>query len=306
VSATLFGVERLRAGDVRALVDAALLADVAGVHQVVLPDHVVIGPHTDRYPFGAFPAPPHQPWPEPLTVLAAIAARTERVRLGTGVLVAPLRPAVLLAKTVSTLDALSGGRVDLGVGTGWQREEFDASGVPWPRRDSRMDEQIAACQALWRTQPASFRGETVSFDDMWCVPAPVQRGGVPVWFGGPGTARTGRRIAALGAGWLPIGGTSPDEVRTGLDAMRPAFDASGRDLDEIGVRVTVAPSVGAGSALDLDATLAAAEPFFDAGATAVAVAVAPFARSWPELEDVITRLAAAQTRWSARSVGQGA
>ena len=97
-------------------------------------DHVVMGPHTENYAWGKFPVPPEAPWFEPLIVLAAIASATSRVRLATGILIAPLRPAVLLAKQAATLDVLSQGRLDLGVGTGWQREEYDAEGIDFARR----------------------------------------------------------------------------------------------------------------------------------------------------------------------------
>ena len=98
VSVTISGLSRLFGGDLAAVLDAARAADEAGVDQLVLTDHLAIGPRTDRYPFGTFPYPPEEPWLEPLTTLAAIAGATERVRLGTGVLVAPLRPALLLAE----------------------------------------------------------------------------------------------------------------------------------------------------------------------------------------------------------------
>ena len=122
------------AGEWRRLVDLGRAADDAGVDRIVVVDHVVMGEHTENYAWGKFPVPPDAPWFEPLTMLTAIAAVTARVRLATGILIVPLRPAALLAKQVATLDQLSGGRVDLGVGTGWQREEYDAQGLPFERR----------------------------------------------------------------------------------------------------------------------------------------------------------------------------
>ena len=120
--------------------DLARAAEDAGVDRIVVVDHVVMGPHTDKYVWGKFPVPPDAPWFEPITMLTAIAAVTERVRLATGILIVPLRPAAFLAKQIATLDQLSNGRVDLGVGTGWQREEYDAAGVPWDERWQRLDD----------------------------------------------------------------------------------------------------------------------------------------------------------------------
>jgi probable F420-dependent oxidoreductase len=218
VSITISGLSRLFGDDLRAVIEVARVADDAGVHQLVLPDHLAIGPRTDRYPFGTFPYPPSEPWLEPLTTLAAIAGATERVRLGTGVLIAPLRPALLLAKTAATLDVLSGGRVDLGVGTGWQREEFTDPGQPFPGRASRLDDTVRACQALWnQPPPVSFTSPTVTFSALWCEPRPRQAGGIPVWFGGGPTEATARRIAALGDGWLPVGVMPFDELTAGIE-----------------------------------------------------------------------------------------
>lgn len=218
-SITISGIGRLFGGDLGAVVDAFAVAEAAGVDQVVLADHVVIGPRTDRYPFGRFPYGPDEPWPEPLTLLAAAAGVTERVRLGTGVLVAPLRPPLLLAKTVATLDVLSRGRVDLGLGLGWQAEEFAGAAVAFERRAQALDDTLGACRALWSGAPASFASATVTFDDLWCVPAPVQPGGPPLWFGGPAAGRNLRRIVDNHGGWLPIAGTPLDEVAAGVRAL---------------------------------------------------------------------------------------
>ena len=130
-------------GDPAVVVDTARRAEEAGFAGVVISDHVVMGARTDRYPWGSFKQAPDCPWPEPLTVLTAVAAVTTTLRLCTGILIAPLRPATLLAKTAATLDVLSHGRLELGVGTGWQQEEFDAQGLdavgsrPAPDRHDR-------------------------------------------------------------------------------------------------------------------------------------------------------------------------
>jgi len=238
LSLTIAGLHRIFGADHRVIVEVAQRAEAAGFDQVVLPDHVVMSANVEPYPYGDFPFPPGDPWVEPLTTLAAIAGATSTVRLGTGVLITPLRPAVLLAKTVATLDNLSGGRVDLGVGLGWQREEYAAAGVPWERRWGRHDDTIRACRTLWegRGQPVSFDSPTVSFEGIWCEPAPVQLR-LPVWFGAKATPALAARLGEQGDGWLPLGRMRPDDVVAESAVLRDAFVAAGRDPGELGIRV---------------------------------------------------------------------
>jgi probable F420-dependent oxidoreductase len=210
-------------GDWNALLDVARACDDAGVDRLVINDHVVMGRNTDAYVWGRFPTKPDGPWLEPLTVLSAMATVTSRVRLATGILIAPLRPAAVLAKTVATLDVLSGGRVDLGVGTGWQREEYDALGLDFDARAQRLDDTIGACRALWSDLPASYSSETVSFAETFCSPQPAQER-LPIWFAGALTARNLRRIVDLGDGWIPIMGASLDDIRDSAARLREATD----------------------------------------------------------------------------------
>lgn len=227
-SITISGISRVFGGDLGAVLDAFRAAEAAGVGSAVVADHVAIGPRLDRYPYGRFPYGADEPWPEPLTLLAAAAAVTDSIRLGTAILIAPLRPPLLLAKTVATLDVLSGGRLDLGLGTGWQPEEFAGTGVDFSERGRVLDDTVAACRALWGGAPASFTSRTVAFDDLWCRPAPVQAGGPPLWFGGPASGRNLLRIVDSDAGWLPVAGTPLDEVATGVEALSEA--AGGRPV----------------------------------------------------------------------------
>jgi probable F420-dependent oxidoreductase len=242
------------------------------VHQLVLPDHVVMGTRTDRYPFGKFPYGPEEPWPEPLILLAAIAGATERVRLGTGILISPLRPAVLLAKTAATLDQVSHGRLDLGVGIGWQREEFQAEGLSFKDRRVVFADQLRACVALWtREPPVSFESESVTFRDIWCEPRPAQPGGVPLAFGTAATPEMVDLMAELGAGWLPIHTTTPEELLEGLNRLRAAYHAAGRDPAALEVRETLRPVMAADGWLDGPATRAAADALAERGITTASV-----------------------------------
>jgi probable F420-dependent oxidoreductase len=295
VSITISGLTRLFGDDLAGVLDTARAADEAGIHQLVLPDHVTIGPRLDRYPFAdRFPFPPEEPWLEPLTALAAIAGATERVRIGTGVLIAPLRPAVLLAKTAATLDVLSRGRLDLGVGTGWQPEEFDALGVRFVGRGARMDDTVRACRALWtREPPVSFSSGTVSFTDVWCEPRPLQPGGVPVWFGGGPTGATARRVAELGAGWLPLGVMPDDQLAAGIGLIRAACEAAGRDPAAVGVRAGIPVVAGDRGRVDVERTFAPVPALASLGVTSVSLALGRFLRDRADVRPFLEEVGAA-------------
>jgi probable F420-dependent oxidoreductase len=284
VSITVAGLSRLYGGRLERLLETARIADQLGIDQIVMPDHLAIGLHTERYPYGPFPLPREEPWLEPLTTLAAMAGVTERIRLGTGVLLAPLRPALVLAKTLATLDVLSGGRVDLGVGLGWQREEVEAAGVSWSGRASRLDDTLRACRVLWRDAPASFESDTVSFQDLWCLPRPVQPGGIPIWLGAAPTPRNVKRILELEAGWMPLG--DEQQLKAGLATLRQALADAGRSPDSLRVRanVVIRPRDEIRPALD---------HLRELGVTTAAFALGAFARGEEEIRPFLERLARA-------------
>ncbi len=213
VAVATYGLQKWFGGDFAAVVDLMRQADEKGIDQVSITDHVVMGEHVENYPYGHFYNPLDFPWYEPIAVLSAIAAVTRTMRLSTGVLIAPLRSAVLLAKQIATLDVLSRGRVDIGLGLGWQKEEYDASGIPWEGRYTRLEEQIRVCRTLWADAPAGFAGKTVEFDRIHAYPRPVQRD-LPVWFGiaptdrnssaSPNWATAGCRWRRSRTSWLAI------------------------------------------------------------------------------------------------------
>lgn len=286
----IFGIENFFGGDFRKVVDTVARADQLGIDQMVMTDHVVMSARTDRYPYGDFPLPPEAPWNEPVVALSAMAAVTERIRLSTSVLIGPLRPPVLLAKQMATLDRLSGGRLDLGLGTGWQREEYEAAQLPFAGRGRRLEDQVRACQALWRDLPASFQSETVSFEDIYCSPQPVQEGGLPLWFGLAPTDVNCRRIAELGVGWLPIA-QAPAEIAAGVERLRAAFQAAGRDPGELRVRAQLPPRTSSSGALDLEQTLTGVDPALEAGATHIELLPFLFCQSAADLEPCLERIA---------------
>ncbi|GAA3209149.1 TIGR03619 family F420-dependent LLM class oxidoreductase [Actinocorallia longicatena] len=279
-------------GEWDGLVRLARRAEEAGVERVMVVDHVVMGPNTGAYPAGTFPGSTEMPWLEPLTVLGAIAGATERLRLATGVIIAPLRPAVVLAKTVATLDQLSRGRVELGVGTGWQREEYDAAGLDWSRRGPMLTDLMGACKALWAPSPARYDSPTVSFDEVWCEPKPVQPGGVPLLVSGNLHPRNLDRIVRFGDGWIPMMGESVAGVGAGVAVLREAFAAAGRDPGTLRVQASLPILRDAAGEVSLGRSLEAVPALFAAGATIVNVYLAAFCPDPERAPEVLAELVA--------------
>ncbi|HEY2997728.1 MAG TPA: TIGR03619 family F420-dependent LLM class oxidoreductase [Acidimicrobiales bacterium] len=282
--------------DLHRVVEMARICEDAGVDEVTVSDHVVMGPDVTLYPWGRFPTPPDGPWLEPLVVLAAVGGATARVGLHTSILVAPLRPAAVLAKQAATLDVVSGGRLSLGVGTGWQEAEFAAVGLDFAARGRLLDETIGACRALWTTMPAAYAGETVRFVDTYCSPRPTRPGGVPVSFSGTLTARNRRRIVTLGDGWHPIMTATPDDIAAGVADLRRALDEAGRDPAALTVHHTIPVVRGADGVGDPAATFADAQRWTDAGVTTLQTGLRGWVR---DPADAADRLAAVVTAFRA-------
>jgi probable F420-dependent oxidoreductase len=210
--------------------------EALGFHSVMIADHVVFpAAIASKYPYtvsGAFPGQGDAL--EQLTLVTFAAARTRRLRLVTSVMIVPYRNPVVTAKTLATIDVLSGGRLTVGVGVGWLREEFEALGSPaFDRRGAATDEYIRIYRALWTRSPASFKGEFYRFDDVRCEPAPVQKPHPPIWIGGHSRAAL-RRVARLGDGWHPVGANPavplpPAELHASLDELFRLTEAEGRD-----------------------------------------------------------------------------
>src|SRR5579859_4367111 len=185
------------------LFDLAKAADRAGIDRVMVSDHVVYGEELDEYgkpevggqAGGKQPTGPDGHWLEPMTTLSVIAGMTSRVRLGTNILIAALRRPAVLAKVTSTLDVLSGGRLDLGVGVGWQREEYEAAGLAFDGRGRLLDETLRVCRVLWTSERAGYESPSLRFEGIHMMPKPVQPGGVPIWVSGTVNPRVARRLA---------------------------------------------------------------------------------------------------------------
>jgi probable F420-dependent oxidoreductase len=229
-------------------------------------------PETGGVEGGRQPTGPDGHWLEPLTVLTAVAAQTTRVRLGTYILLAALRRPVVLAKQLATLDVISGGRVDLGVGIGWQREEYDAAGLDFNARGRLLDHSLEVCQTLWREQRASIASPELHFDAIHAMPKPVQPGGVPIWVSGRCNERVARRLARFGSGWIPWGDDAADPV-AGIPRMRAAVDAAGGNGAALPVLGTLALRARPDRSPDLGAMADRLPPLVAAGVTDVLVHV---------------------------------
>lgn len=210
--------------------DATCKAEELGFESVWIGEHVVVPIHPRTpYPYGAPKFKPDTAFLEPFVALGHLAAATEKIRLGTGICILPIRNPFLTARAITTVDNLSKGRADLGVGTGSIEHEFDLMGADYASRGPRMDEFLDILELLWREETPTYEGKYYRFDAVGFQPKPVQKPGVPVHVGGFSMPAL-RRAAARGDGWYG-GGDSPeqagDRIRT-IDRLRKEF---GRDSE---------------------------------------------------------------------------
>ena len=289
LSLGLLGMESLVGGDFAALRDLVALADRKGVDQVSAIDHVIMGEHHEEYPYGPFRGTSHTPFLDPLTELATYAAVTTNIRLSSGIVISPLRPAVVLAKQLATLDVLSRGRVEIGLGVGWQSAEYVAAGVPWEHRFAILEEQIRVCRALWAGGDVTFRGEHVSFEHMTSMPQPVQGARLPIWLGVALKRRNIERIAELCDGWIPMEHDKAT-LKTEIDMLKRAFEARGRDPGALQVRATYEIRRGADGKVDLGATLAQTKAYADAGVTMLRLETRVLCRRIEDFEAFLERV----------------
>ena len=275
-------------GDFTPLLDRARAADAAGVDRIVCSDHVVYGENLEAYgdpktggsAGGKQPTGPDGIWLEPLTFLTAVGALTDNVRLGTNILLAALRRPVVLAKTAATIDVLTGGRLDIGVGVGWQREEYTAAGLDFETRGRQLDHTIEVLQTLWRDQVSNYSSPELTYEKIHQMPKPRTEGGVPIWVSGTVNKRSARRLAKYGSGWIPWGTDAGNLVET-IPAMRALVEAEGGD-PSFGVVGNAAPVRDAEGAIDLPATFRGAAPMVEAGVTDVRIGGVPVAGNYDD------------------------
>ncbi len=234
------------------LVRMAKKGEELGYDAVLMGDHVLVPKKiSSPYPYtptGEFPGSGAGDAMEMITLLAYLAGQTSKIRLVTSVLIVPYRPALLAAKALATLDVLSGGRLVVGIGVGWMREEFEALGVPpFEERGAATDEYIRAFKELWTSDDPHFEGKYVSFDNINFLPKPLQKPHPPIWVGGESRPAL-RRTAEFADGWYPLGSNpsfpmaTPQQLTAGMARLAEYARRFGRDPAEIDV-VYRAPSI---------------------------------------------------------------
>ena len=260
--------------DWNATVEMACAMDAAGVDRVVVSDHLVFGENLDAYgnpavggtAGGRQPTGPDGNWLEPLIFLTVVAAKTTRIRLGTAVLLAALRRPAVLAKQLATMDVLSGGRVDLGVGVGWQREEYDAVGLAFEDRGRLLDHTLEVCRLLWTEKRARYDSPELSFDGIHQMPKPLQPGGIPIWISGTVNKRVAGRLSNFGTRWIPWG-PAISNLEESVPAMKKAIADVGGDPTDLAVQGAAALKRDADGGIDVGASLAPVAKQVAAGAT---------------------------------------
>lgn len=265
VFASSIGIDHTSAMEICRRAESAGFESLWGGEHVILPSKI-----ESAYPYtadGKIPAQPDTPIPDPLVWLAFAAAAAPTMRLGTCILIVPQRNPLILAKELATLDQLSGGKVELGLGVGWLEEEFRALGVPWERRGARNDEYIEAMRTLWSGPEVEFHGEFVDFPKVTCSPRPVQAS-IPILVGGDSDVAI-RRAARLADGYFPGEGDA-DRLGSLIGRVRQATDAAGRDPDEIEINAMFSnfirtPEVGVEKFRELGVGRVMVPAFFFAG-----------------------------------------
>lgn len=286
-------------GDWSHLIEFARAADQAGFDRLVMSDHIVFGEHLDAYSDpanggsrgGRQPTGPDGSWLDPLATIAHLTAVTTRARFATNILVAALRRPVALAKSAATIDVLSGGRLDLGVGVGWQREEYEAAGLSFEGRGRLLNHTIEVCQALWRNQTASYNSDELSFTNIHQMPKPRQPGGVPIWVSGTVNPRSMDRLARYGSGWIPWGDDAAD-IEAGIARMRAAVAERERDPEGLGVVGTLRAVKRENGDLDPEATMEPVAKLHSAGVSDFRIALKP-PRGEPAAADYLGQVVAA-------------
>ena len=216
-----------------------------GYDMVLAGDHIVVPKDIDSiYPYtedGTFPGAASGEYLEQLTLLAFLAGQTQRIRLVTSVIIVPHRNPLVAAKALATLDVLSKGRLTVGIGVGWMREEFEALGLPpFAERGAVTDEYVQAFKELWTSDNPTFTGKYCQFSNITFLPKPIQKPHPPIWVGGE-SRRAMRRTAQLADGWYPIGSNpqypmgEPEQLAAGIERLAAYAREAGRNPTAIDI-----------------------------------------------------------------------
>jgi probable F420-dependent oxidoreductase len=223
------------------IAEIAREAENLGYESFFIPEHPVIPIGFKTVPPGGGALPEHYGrWMDPFVGLALAAGVTRRIKLGTGICLLPEREPLITAKTIATLDVVSGGRVILGVGAGWLKEETEATGANFGTRWKRLRETVEALRSLWSEPEASYQGEIIRFPAVRCEPKPIQKGGPPILLGAHGPKGL-ERVARTYDGWCPVAG-KPEAFKRDVAELRRLAAAQGRNPDSLRIMAFVSPS----------------------------------------------------------------
>jgi probable F420-dependent oxidoreductase len=273
-------------------IDVARIVDQAGLYAIAIGEHVSLTSSLEGYPYEGglrYGDGGRKPYLEPVALHGSFAAVTARVKLSHCVMLAPLRPAVLLAKQLATIDVLSRGRLQAVFGTGWSRDEYASLNVDFGKRRQILRDNIAACRALWEEQPASFRSETVSFEGLFSMPQPVQKR-IPILLAIKANDKNATLVAELCDGWEsgPDDSKSLEKLKEGVQIYRQAFTTHGRDPKALIVKGHLFPQRTGHGEVDWDRTFSSVPAMLEAGVTEFACAM-PMGVSAPLSLDDIAR-----------------
>ncbi len=235
-----------------AIRDYAQAVEAMGYKHILVYDHV-LGASAATRPGAWLPYTSETPFHEPFVLFGYLAGLTRQIELVTGVIILPQRQTVLVAKQTAEVDVLTGGRLRLGIGIGWNSVEYEGLNENFHNRGARSEEQIAVLRALWTEPVITFQGRWHHIDAAGINPLPIQRP-IPIWFGGSPTEKIFRRIARLGDGWLPqYPDPRKDEPRQAIEQLRAAVQEAGRPPEAVGIEARLSIS---GASRDLWATYA--------------------------------------------------
>lgn len=271
----------------RPLLETAQIADRVGTDIVTVPEHLAMSNNMAEFiqRYGDNPPVDNTTlFAEPMVFMGAVSALTKRIKLGTSIILTPLRNVLVMAKQMATLDYMSGGRCTFGLGAGWQKEEFVVANMPWIGRHRHLFEQIEACREFWSKAPASYHGEFIDFDNMNCLPFPAQGAKIPMQLGIQANDKNIARMAELGLGWMPMAEASLlANLIEPIRKFRAAYQAQGRSPDELEVATFCEFFFDANGRPDLDKCLSLVPQYKEAGVTTLIIAPSAFA---PEVKDI--------------------